>query len=113
LPLWDTHRSFGSPTVQVGRIGSLELSGFYRYYATPGRGNQELLVLNLQVDRVVFKALGWVLRRLFCIKDNYFGGYTQYKQASEFTENFKPEDPDSTGESTEAKLKKVGHTRSS
>ena len=37
-----------------------------------------------QGRRLAFKALGWALRRLFCIKDNYFGGFTQFQTMEEY-----------------------------
>ena len=41
-------------------------------------------MLILQGRRVVYKALGWALRRMFCLKDNYFGVFTQYATNTEF-----------------------------
>lgn len=102
IPRWDTHRFMAdSQTLEVGKIGSLTAEGSYRYYSHPKPEHQETLTLHLEVrhlhidrivdeqgQRVAFKALGWVLRRLFCVKDNYFGSFTQFRTMSEFKERW-------------------------
>lgn len=57
-----------------------------------------------QGRHVAFKALGWVLRRLFCVKDNYFGGYTQFRTMQEFLERF-DHDPNLVGDPVEQKYR--------
>lgn len=117
VPLWDTHRSFNADQVlEVGKIGELNVNGSYRYYAEPKPDHQETLLLHLQVRdndqliltkqgrRVIFKALGWVLRRLFCVKDNYFGTFTQFTTMQEFLERF-DHDPNSIGDPVEEKYR--------
>jgi hypothetical protein len=41
--------------------------------------------------------MGWVLRRLFCVKDNYFGMFTQFTTTQEYLERF-DHDPNSVGD---------------
>jgi hypothetical protein len=88
LPSWDTHRSFGAPSLEVGRIGDIRVSGSYRYYARPQPDHVEKLKLHLEAEGVAFLALGWVVRRIFCVKDNYFGEFTQFSTMQEFLEKF-------------------------
>ncbi|ORX35037.1 hypothetical protein BD324DRAFT_652754 [Kockovaella imperatae] len=104
-PVWDTHRSFGTgESIEIGKIGTLEASGNYRYYAVPKSDHQELLNLHLEASKVVYKMLGWSLRRLFCVKDNYFGGFTQFTTMQEYLERF-DHDPDSVGDPVEEKYR--------
>jgi hypothetical protein len=105
LPKWDTHRTFGTDgALEIGKIGELTAKGSYRYYATTGPDHQEALSLHLEGRRVVSKALGWVLRRMFCIKDNYFGGFTQYSTMQEYLERF-DHDPASVGDPVKEKFR--------
>lgn len=48
--------------------------------------------------------MGWVLRRLFAIKDNYFGSYTNFTTFSEFSERF-VEDPKLVGDRVDEKYR--------
>lgn len=104
IPIWDTHRTFGPEVVEVGQVGQLTASGSYRYYAVPGPDHQETLTLHLEGKHVKFKMLGWVLRRLFCVKDNYFGSFTQFTTMDEFLERF-DHDPASVGDPVEEKYR--------
>lgn len=105
LPSWDTHRSFSeSASVEVGKIGEVSARGTYTFYSHPHPDHQETLMLHLEGRHVVFKALGWVLRRMFCTKDNYFGAFTQFATSQEFVERF-DHDPNSVGDPVEAKYR--------
>lgn len=98
LPSWDTHRTFNpEPSLEVGRVGDITVSGSYRYYATHSPDHQEKLKLTLDAENVAFKALGWVVRRIFCVKDNYFGTFTQFSTMQEFLEKF-DHSPDAVGD---------------
>jgi hypothetical protein len=63
----------------------------------PKPDHVEMLKLHIEGERVAFKALGWVVRRLFCVKDNYFGNFTQFSTMQEFLEKF-DHSPDSVGD---------------
>lgn len=104
VPKWDTHRTFGPEEFEVGQVGQLTASGSYRYYAVPRPEHQETLTLHLEGKHVKFKMLGWVLRRLFCVKDNYFGSFTQFTTMDEFLERF-DHDPASVGDPVEEKYR--------
>lgn len=104
LPTWDTHRTFGEPSVEVGKIGDFLVSGSYRYYAKPMPDHTEKLKLHLGGEKVAFKALGWVVRRMFCVKDNYFGNFTQFSTMQEYLEKF-DHSPDSVGDPVEQKYR--------
>ncbi|WWC67272.1 uncharacterized protein I206_101180 [Kwoniella pini CBS 10737] len=104
VPKWDTHRAFGPEVLEIGKIGKLTAKGSYLYYAIPKPDLQETLDLHLEGKHVVFKALGWVLRRLFCVKDNYFGSFTQFRTMQEYLEKF-DHDPNSVGDPVEEKYR--------
>ncbi|WVF66596.1 hypothetical protein IAT40_001336 [Kwoniella sp. CBS 6097] len=104
VPKWDTHRAFGDDTIEIGKIGDITAKGSYLYYSVPRPDHQETLNLHLEGKQVIFKALGWVLRRLFCVKDNYFGGFTQFKTMQEYLEKF-DHDPNSVGDPVEEKYR--------
>ncbi|WWC90151.1 uncharacterized protein L201_005084 [Kwoniella dendrophila CBS 6074] len=104
VPKWDTHRAFGSAVTEIGKIGEITAKGSYLYYSVPKPDHQETLNLHLEGKHVVFKALGWVLRRLFCVKDNYFGGFTQFRTMQEYLEKF-DHDPTSVGDPIEEKYR--------
>ncbi|KAK8844716.1 hypothetical protein IAR55_006566 [Kwoniella newhampshirensis] len=90
VPKWDTHRAFGADRFEAGRIGQLTVSGSYLYYSAPRPDHQETLNLHME-------ALGWVLRRMFSVKENYFGSFTQFRTMQEYLEKF-DHDPDSVGD---------------
>jgi hypothetical protein len=103
IPKWDTHRAFGEgDSFEVGQIGQVTARGSYRYYSSARPDHQENLTLHLEGRGVAFKALGWVLRRMFCIKDNYFGGFIQFTTMQEYLERF-DHDPESVGDPVEEK----------
>ncbi|WWC57636.1 uncharacterized protein I303_100168 [Kwoniella dejecticola CBS 10117] len=104
VPKWDTHRAFGPDVLEIGKIGEVCAKGSYLYYSVPKPDHQETLDLHLEGKHVVFKALGWVLRRLFCVKDNYFGTFTQFRTMQEFLEKF-DHDPESVGDPIEEKYR--------
>jgi hypothetical protein len=112
LPKCDTHRTFdSSEPIEVGKIGSVEAKGSYRYYSMPKPDQQECLTLHLDGRRVAFKALGWAVRRFFCVKDNYFGSFTQFTTMQEYLERF-DHDPESVGDPVLEKYRpgKVSYT---
>jgi hypothetical protein len=113
LPNWDTHYTFtctedigsGDSTgraLEIGKIADCTAEGSYRYYSSTHPDHQETLVLHLDAEGVAFKCLGWVLRRLFCVKDNYFGMFTQFSQSMEFLHRHAA-DPKSIGDPVEEK----------
>ena len=105
LPVWDTHRSFGKgETIEIGKIGQLSATGNYRYYAVPRPEHQETLTLHLEARKVIYKMLGWSLRRLFCVKDNYFGAFTQFTTMQEYLERF-DHNPESVGDPVEERYR--------
>lgn len=89
LPKWHTHRSFATErTHDFGKVGSLALRGSYLYYASVDPEHTETLSLFFELNQVRFRLLGWVVRRLLLVKDNYFGTFTNFMLSSEFLQRF-------------------------
>lgn len=104
IPKWDTHNSFTPGPLEIGKISTCSASGSYRYYSAPHPEHQETLILHLNAERVAFRCMGWVLRRLFCVKDNYFGMFTQFRTMGEYLERF-DENPSNVGDPVEEKYR--------
>jgi len=110
MPTWHTQNTFGGVTAtQIGKVDKLRLRGSYLYYAdvTPehvecltlfiyvsffGRGHLagcfELTRLCPQLDGVSFRVIGWAIRRLMLVKDNYAGSFLNFQTTQDFHSEF-------------------------
>lgn len=89
LPNWHTHHSFATErTRDFGKVGSLGLRGSYLYYSSAHPDHTETLTLFFELSQVRFRLLGWVVRRLMLLKENYFGTFTNFMLSSEFLQRF-------------------------
>ncbi|THH20420.1 hypothetical protein EW146_g951 [Bondarzewia mesenterica] len=87
LPRWNTHRLHATePTTKLGCIGHLRLEASYHYFADIRPDNIEQLRLNFFIKDVVFKCLGWSIRHLMILRDNYFGSFTHFSTLNEYLE---------------------------
>ncbi|GAA6038491.1 hypothetical protein JCM8097_004593 [Rhodosporidiobolus ruineniae] len=83
LPDWNTHSAFLTDRTRTfATAPSLSLDGTYRYYSNAHPDNVEKLTLNSR--DIVFKALGWMIRHLFNLKDNYAGNFTHFVTLEEY-----------------------------
>jgi hypothetical protein len=56
LPQWDTHASFETGRSEdIGRIGDIQVTGTYLYYAMPHPSHQETLTLDIKVRLSLMK----------------------------------------------------------
>ncbi|SCV73833.1 BQ2448_6263 [Microbotryum intermedium] len=79
LPNWNTHSAFVTPrTSTFATAPELTIDGSYRFYAGAHPDHVERLALDVACHDVIFKTLGWVVRYLFNLKDNYFGAFTHF-----------------------------------
>ncbi|SGY18835.1 BQ5605_C014g07488 [Microbotryum silenes-dioicae] len=79
LPNWNTHSAFLTErTSTFATAPELTIDGSYRFYAGAHPDHVERLALDVACHDVVFKTLGWVVRYLFNLKDNYFGFFTHF-----------------------------------
>ncbi|BGP16903.1 Macrophage colony-stimulating factor 1 receptor [Rhodosporidiobolus nylandii] len=85
LPDWNTHSAFLTDRTRTfATAPSLGLDGSYRFYSTAHPDNVEKLMLNVHSRDVVFKAMGWMIRHLLNLKDNYFGNFTHFVTLEEY-----------------------------
>ncbi|KAG8685430.1 hypothetical protein FRC09_014744, partial [Ceratobasidium sp. 395] len=85
MPKWNTHSAFATPrTGDIGRIGSLLISGSYTGFSDIRPDAVDRLRLDIEVNGVVFKAFGWAVRHLMVVKENYFGMFTSFTMRNEF-----------------------------
>jgi len=86
----------------MGRIGVFRLDASYRYYAEVHEENIEQFRLEitvrlfismvsiiitkycLKVRDIRFKALGWTIRYLMVMRENYFGTFTNFSTLYEY-----------------------------
>ncbi|GAA5979280.1 hypothetical protein JCM10908_002865 [Rhodotorula pacifica] len=85
LPEWNTHNAFITDNTRTfANAPALGISGSYRFFASAHPNNVEKLELHISSRDVVFKAIGWVIRHLFNLKENYFGGFTHFVTLEEY-----------------------------
>ncbi|SJK97794.1 uncharacterized protein ARMOST_01049 [Armillaria ostoyae] len=86
LPRWHTH-ALHAP-VDGNHIAALDLQldGSYRYFADVREDNIEQLKLVFSIRNVAYKIVGWSIRYLMIIKDNYFGSFTHFSTLYEYLE---------------------------
>ena len=85
LPRWNILSLFPTPDRnQVGRIGMLNMSGSYRYFADVKLENVDQLKLEFVGRDVVYKAFGWTIRHFMILRDNYFGSFTHFSTLTEY-----------------------------
>lgn len=119
MPEWHTHSTFGNQnTAQFAKVGKLRLRGSYLYYAEPTPEHVECITLFIyvsmtlgtthrakcllpdsQLDDVAFRIIGWVIRRLMLIKDNYAGSFMNFQTTQDFHNEF-AKSPRSWGDKT-------------
>ncbi|GAA5833329.1 hypothetical protein JCM11251_005205 [Rhodosporidiobolus azoricus] len=85
LPAYNTHSAFLTDATRTfATAPSLGVDGTYRFYSNAHPDNVEKLTLHIQSRDVVFKALGWMIRHLMNLKDNYFGNFTHFVTLEEY-----------------------------
>ncbi|ORY77194.1 hypothetical protein BCR35DRAFT_353168 [Leucosporidium creatinivorum] len=85
LPDWNTHSAFlTEQTATFATSPELTIDGSYRFYATAQPDNVERLAIAVDCHDVVFKTMGWMVRHLFNLRDNYFGTFTHFVTLEEY-----------------------------
>ena len=85
LPRWNIASLYPTPDrSQVGRIGMLNMSGSYRYFAEVTKDHVDQLKLEFTGRDVVYKAFGWTIRYFMILRDNYFGSFTHFSTLTEY-----------------------------
>ncbi|KAI1795480.1 hypothetical protein LXA43DRAFT_1178514 [Ganoderma leucocontextum] len=94
LPRWNIFRLYATPDRgQVGRVGMLNMSGSYRYFAHVKLENVDQLKLEFVGRDIVYKAFGWTIRHFMIMRDNYFGSFTHFSTLTEYLNKRKTGQP--------------------
>lgn len=120
LPRWSTRASnYGN---RLGRVGVFRLDASYRYYAEVHEEYIDQFKLGitvglfvfmasilitksfLKVRDIVFKALGWSIRYLMVMRENYFGTFTNFSTLFEYLDKRRQELP--VGDPVDSKYRK-------
>ncbi|KAG7098617.1 hypothetical protein E1B28_000539 [Marasmius oreades] len=87
LPRWNIMAPYAPKDgSSLARMGSLTIDGSYLYYADVHEENIDQLKLEFEVRNLVFKALGWSIRYLMIVRENYFGSFTHFSTLYEYLE---------------------------
>lgn len=89
MPIWHTQNAFGTTrTAELGKVDKLHLRGSYLFYAEPSPDHVESLTLFIYLDGVAFRVIGWAIRRLMLIKENYAGAFLNFQTTQDFHKEF-------------------------
>ncbi|KAM0754575.1 hypothetical protein T439DRAFT_352583 [Meredithblackwellia eburnea MCA 4105] len=85
LPDWNTHNAFLTDNTRTfATTPELIIDGSYRFYAEADPDHVERLALAVSCQDVVFKTMGWMVRHMFNLRDNYFGTFTHFVTLEEY-----------------------------
>ncbi|GAA5960722.1 hypothetical protein JCM21900_000512 [Sporobolomyces salmonicolor] len=89
LPDWNTHSAFLTErTSTFAAAPEINLNGAYRFYSRAHPDNVEKLDLHIDARDVVFTAIGWMIRHMFNLKDNYFGTFLHFVTLEEYRHRY-------------------------
>ncbi|KAH8118988.1 hypothetical protein DFH11DRAFT_1696800 [Phellopilus nigrolimitatus] len=89
FPRWNTHALSASAAEQltdIGRVAAFHLSGSYTYFAEVREDCVDQLKLDIKIPSPALKLFGWIVRYVMVLRENYFGGFTQYSTTREYLE---------------------------
>ncbi|KAL5507471.1 CSF1 [Sanghuangporus vaninii] len=87
LPRWNTHGLIPHAVkclTNIGRLGLFRLDGSYTYHAEVRKDCVDRLKLNMELLTPSLKLVGWLIRHLMVLRENYFGSFTQYSTTREY-----------------------------
>ncbi|THH07232.1 hypothetical protein EW145_g3529 [Phellinidium pouzarii] len=87
LPRWNTHALTSvciENVTDIGHIAILSLSGMYTYHAEVRSDCIDQLKLDMKIPSLALKLFGWIIRHVMVLRENYFGGFTQYSTTQEY-----------------------------
>ncbi|KAL8281144.1 hypothetical protein RQP46_006502 [Phenoliferia psychrophenolica] len=85
LPDWNTHNAFLTDNTRTfATTPELAIDGNYRFYANANPDNVERLAIAVKCRDVVFNTMGWMVRHMFNLRDNYFGTFTHFVTLEEY-----------------------------
>ncbi|KAH7927135.1 hypothetical protein BV22DRAFT_1193843 [Leucogyrophana mollusca] len=85
LPRWNTQFLYAPGREhRVIHAESFQVDASYHYFAEVHPENIEQLRLNITTNGVSFKALGWSIRYIMVLRDNYLGSFTHFSTLYEY-----------------------------
>ncbi|WAR54812.1 hypothetical protein PtB15_4B430 [Puccinia triticina] len=89
-PDWSTHQSFATESaLYCAELDRVSLQGYYDANDSVQPEAVDFLNLSLEMDNILFKAFGHLLRLMMNIKENYLGSYNHFSTQEEFIAAFK------------------------
>lgn len=86
-PDWNTYAGFRTERIKhFGYVEKLNVGIEHTVFAHVSSDNVDSLVLDLKLDGVKFQVLGWVIKYLIEVKENYFGNFVNFVTPSEYRE---------------------------
>lgn len=84
-PRWNTHAGFQTDrTKTFGYVEKLNAHIEHTVFAQAASDHVDTLNIELELDGIKFLVLGWVIKYLIEIKENYFGNLVHYTTSQEY-----------------------------
>ncbi|KAG1839020.1 hypothetical protein DFJ58DRAFT_813100 [Suillus subalutaceus] len=87
LPRWNTQYLYNSGNEhRIIHAATFRITSSYYFWADVQPDNIDQLKLTVETSNVAFKALGWCVRYLMVLRDNYLGSFTHFSTLVEYLE---------------------------
>ncbi|KAJ7579122.1 hypothetical protein C8J56DRAFT_337033 [Mycena floridula] len=87
LPRWNVYAlHLPKEGNSLAKVETIRIDGSYRYYSEVRKDYVEQLDLSFAASGISFKLLGWSIRYLMILRDNYLGSFTQFSTLYEYLE---------------------------
>ncbi|KAG1828967.1 hypothetical protein EV424DRAFT_1507935 [Suillus variegatus] len=87
LPRWNTQCLYNSGKEhRIIHAATFRITSSYYFWADVQADNIDQLKLTVETSKVAYKALGWSVRYLMVLRDNYFGSFTHFSTLVEYLE---------------------------
>lgn len=78
-PASNTHEGFKtSRTKSFAKLDTMHLAIQHTVHAMTHPDNVETLDISIQLDGIMFQMLGWVIKYIISVKENYFGDHSHF-----------------------------------
>lgn len=83
-PASNTHEGFKtSRTKSFAKLDTMHLAIQHTVHAVTHPDNVETLDISIQLDGIMFQMLGWVIKYIISVKENYFGDHSHFVSSLE------------------------------
>ncbi|KAG1742840.1 hypothetical protein EDB19DRAFT_1875202 [Suillus lakei] len=85
LPRWNTQYLYNSgKEYRIIHAATFRITSSYYSWADVQADNIDQLKLTVETSKVAYKVLGWSVRYLMVLRDNYFGSFTHFSTLVEY-----------------------------